>query len=311
MKHLFILNPVAGSKDRSRIIADAAEKLGLENTELYVTACAKDATREVQEQLENSAEHIRIYACGGDGTFNEVVTGIIRSGSKNCSVAVVPTGSGNDFIKALPEYTASDFRDLRRASKGETMPLDVMLVTDSESGTEYISVNVASAGFDSAVADGMGKYRRTLGGKGSYNMSLAECFLKYETYEYTIYCDDKDVFGGAKSCMFALAANGNYYGGAYKAAPLAEINDGYMDFICIDRVTRSKFLKLVGVYKRGEHLEKAKGVVTYRKCKKLKFVSPGRIPFNVDGEIILMKDPEIRLLEGAVNLVLPKAKTNG
>lgn len=306
MKHLFILNPVAGSKDRSGIISEAVEKLNLENSEKYVTVCAKDAIREVCEQLKNTDEHLRIYACGGDGTFNEVVTGIIRSGSKNCSVAVVPTGSGNDFIKAFPQYSPSDFRDLKRVSKGNTVPLDVISVTDSESGTEYISVNVASAGFDSAVADGMGKYRRILGGKGSYNMSLVECFLKYEKYEYTVICDDEDVFGGAHPCMFALAANGNYYGGAYKAAPYAKVNDGLMDFVCIDRVSRAGILKLVNIYKKGEHFEKAKDIVTYRRCKKLKICSPNRIPFNVDGEIILMRDPELKILESAVELVLPK-----
>ena len=106
--------------------------------------------------------------------------------------------------------------------------------------------------------------------------------------------------------MFALAANGNYYGGSYHAAPRAVINDGYMDFLSIDRVNRRSFLKLVGIYKKGEHMEKAKGVITYRRCKKLKFVCDGRIPFNVDGEIILMKDPEVKILEGAVNLVLPR-----
>lgn len=305
MKHLFILNPVAGTKDRTEMISRAVSKLGISDTELYTTVCAKDATRKVQETLAAAKDHVRIYACGGDGTFNEVVTGIIRSGNKNCSVAVVPTGSGNDFIKALPQYTPSDFRDLRRAVNGEAMPIDVMLVTDSESGTEYVSVNVASAGFDSDVADGMNKYRRVLGGKGSYNMSVVECFLKYKTYKYTVLCDDTDVFGGEKDCMFALAANGNYYGGSYYAAPRAVINDGYMDFLCVHRVTRSYFLKLVNIYKKGEHLEKAKSVVTYRRCKKLRLVCPDRIPFNVDGEIILMKDPEIKILEGAVNLILP------
>lgn len=305
MKHLFILNPVAGNKDRSVIISEAVDKLHLENCEKYVTVCAKDAIREVAEQLKNTDEHLRIYACGGDGTFNEVVTGIIRSGSKNCSVAVVPTGSGNDFIKAFPEYTASDFRDLKRITKAHTVPLDVILVTDSESGTEYISVNVASAGFDSAVADGMGKYRRILGGKAAYNMSLAECFVKFEKYEYTVICDGEDVFGGSHPCMFALAANGNYYGGAYKAAPYAKVNDGYMDFVCIDRVSRGGILKLVNIYKKGEHFEKAKDVVTFRRCKKLKICSPHRIPFNVDGEIILMRDPSLKILESAVELVLP------
>ena len=60
MKHLFILNPVAGNKDRSVIISEAVDKLHLENCEKYVTVCAKDAIREVAEQLKNTDEHLRI-----------------------------------------------------------------------------------------------------------------------------------------------------------------------------------------------------------------------------------------------------------
>ncbi len=306
MKHLFILNPVAGNKDRSVTIGEAVKKLVLPNAEVYVTVCAKDAVREVQKRLSETEEHLRIYACGGDGTFNEVVTGVIRSKNKNCSVAVVPTGSGNDFIKAFPQYAPSDFRDLRRMVKGETTPLDVLSVTDADSGAQYISVNVASAGFDSDVADGMNKYRRTIGGKWAYNVSLVDCFFKYPKHAYTVLCDGEDLFDGEKECMFALAANGNYYGGSFKAAPNASVNDGFIDLIVIDRVNRRQFLSLVNIYKKGEHLEKAKDFVTYRQCKAVDFISEKRIPFNVDGEIILMSNPKVQMLEGAVNLILPK-----
>ena len=305
MKHLFIINPVAGSKDRSGLITEAINSLDIENKSVYITECHKDAVRAVKERLENETEHIRIYACGGDGTFNEVVTGVYLSGNKNCSVAVVPIGSGNDFIKVFPQYTPSDFRDLRRLISGKTQSTDIMLVTDTKTGEKHISINVASAGFDSAVAADMNKYRRVFGGKGSYTASLAENFLKYSNYKYTIICDGENIFGGEKSLMFALGANGNFYGGAFKAAPRATTNDGYIDFIAIDRVSRMKFLKLVDIYKKGEHLEKAKGLVTFRRCKSLQFLSNEVIPFNVDGEIIPMTNPKLEIIPAAIEIVLP------
>lgn len=306
MRHLFIINPKAGSKDRSRMVMDTIKRRNPQNHEIYVTHCAKDAVGAVYDRLfMQEDEHTRVYACGGDGTFNEVVTGILKSGNKNCSVAIIPIGSGNDFIKSFPQYTASDFRDIRKLLLGDTVPVDVMQVSDSKTNSTYYCINMASAGFDAGVAEGMDKYRRIVGGKASYNVSLAESFLKYKKYSYKVYLDGENIFGGERTCMFVLAGNGNVYGGAYRATPYASVNDGLIDFITIDFVNRMKLLQLIGVYKKGEHIEKEPQLVTFRRCKSIKLETAERVPLNVDGEIILVNDPCIEIIPQAINFVLP------
>ena len=64
MKHLFIVNPAAGKKNRSSVIADAVARLGLSGAEIYVTACPKDAVREVCDRL---GDHNRSDLADADG----------------------------------------------------------------------------------------------------------------------------------------------------------------------------------------------------------------------------------------------------
>lgn len=306
MKHLFIVNPAAGKKNRSSVIADAVARLGLGGSEIYVTACPKDAVREVSDRLKKANDFIRIYACGGDGTLNEVITGVYLSGYRRCAVASVPTGSGNDFIKMFDGFSASDFRDLAALTAGEYRPIDLMLVTDTGTGTVYPCVNLVSAGFDAAVADGMGKYRRVFGGNTAYNLSLIECLVSQTKNRYTLKCDGEELFPSERDFLFALGGNGQYYGGGYKAAPKALPDDGLIDFVCVDTVSRLKFISLVGKYRRGEHIDTMRDIVTFRRCRSFRICAGKRIPVNVDGEIILMTDPEITVLPGAINIILPK-----
>ena len=101
MKHYFIINPVAGGKDRTEEISctvKEAMKSAAPNDafEIYVTKGPMDASRAVKEKA-SGGEELRIYACGGDGTLNECVNG--AAGFENAAVTHYPTGTGNDFIK--------------------------------------------------------------------------------------------------------------------------------------------------------------------------------------------------------------------
>ena len=99
MKHLFIVNPVAGGKDRREYVAEQARRAleGSEDAyEVYVTTAPMDACARIAAEAA-SGEELRVYACGGDGTLNEVVNG--AAGHANAAVTHFPGGSGNDFIK--------------------------------------------------------------------------------------------------------------------------------------------------------------------------------------------------------------------
>ena len=99
LKHIFIINPSAGKNDsRQRIytMAEALrEKHGLD-VQCMLTASVGHAAA-LARGLAESGEEVRLYACGGDGTVNEVANGI--AGYANAAMTCIPIGTGNDFLK--------------------------------------------------------------------------------------------------------------------------------------------------------------------------------------------------------------------
>ncbi len=306
--HLFIINPKAGAKDRYPKMAEEINKLSVTG-EVFVerTEYRGHATEIVSDYLSRSNEFLRIYSCGGDGTLSEVVSGVHASENKNCAIGVVPIGSGNDFIKNFSDFTKDDFLNLSKMCEGDCIPADVIEVSDADK--KAVSINIVSAGFDAATAKGMSKYKRIpLLRKISYELSLVECLFTKRKHKFKLIADGVEVEDGTNNYLFALAANGTYYGGGYKASPLSDLSDGYMDFIRIKTVGLIKFLKLVGKYRRGEHLS-ITDIVDWQRCKKLEFVKDEYIDMNLDGEIIPMKNPTVEIIDDAVKVILPTVKT--
>ncbi len=303
-QHLFIINPKAGSKDRYAKMSDTIRNLAIDGVVfIEKTDYPGHATEIVLDYLSRSSDFLRIYSCGGDGTLSEVVSGVYASENKNCAIGVVPIGSGNDFIKNFGGMTKNDFLDLAKMTDGDYISTDVIKVSDEEKSA--VSINIVSAGFDAAAAKGMSKFKRIpLIRKFSYEFSLVECLFTKTKHRFKLIADGVEVEDGTKDYLFALAANGTYYGGGYKASPLSDLSDGYMDFIRIKTVGFFRILRLVGIYRKGEHLS-ITDIVDWQRCKKLEFVKDGYIDMNLDGEIIPMKNPTVEIIDDAVNVILP------
>lgn len=120
MKHLFIINPAAGSRDRTEYykaqIADLAKDL---DYEVFVSQ-APGQCREAAARAAESGEAYRIYSCGGDGTLNEVVSG--AAGHDNVAVTMYPCGSGNDFIRIFSETEPPGFVPITGSGGGHLRP---------------------------------------------------------------------------------------------------------------------------------------------------------------------------------------------
>ena len=302
-QHLFVINPKAGSRDRFAKMSDTIRHLPIDGVVfIEKTDYPGHATEIVLDYLSRSSDFLRIYSCGGDGTLSEVVSGVFASENKNCAIGVVPIGSGNDFIKNFSGITKNDFLDLEMMVEGDCISTDVIKVTDKQKSA--VSINIVSAGFDAAAAKGMSKFKRIpLIRKFAYELSLVECIFTKRKHRFNLIADGVEVEDGTQDYLFALAANGTYYGGGYKASPLSNLSDGYMDFIRIKTVGIMKFLKLVGIYRRGEHLP-IKEIVTWQRCKKLEIIRDGYIDMNLDREILPMKNPTVEIIDDAVNVIL-------
>ena len=136
MRHLFIINPAAGSKNRTESYSEEIHRICRKkhlNYDIRVSTAPGECTRFAREAAETGEEH-RLYACGGDGTLNEVVQG--AAGYPNVAVTVFSGGSGNDFVKLFNDPSA--FFVLERLLDAEEATFDLIRCN------EDLSLNICS-----------------------------------------------------------------------------------------------------------------------------------------------------------------------
>ncbi|MBE6737740.1 MAG: diacylglycerol kinase family lipid kinase [Ruminococcaceae bacterium] len=303
MRHIFIINPTAGKTSAVDSLRMQIHSLKTEDAvEIFVTRRAGEA-KHIAEREASVGDKIRIYACGGDGTANEVLEGI--AGHNNCAMGIIPIGSGNDFVKALEPYAKEDFLCLQNMIDGVEKTIDIM-----ECGGRY-SMNVFSVGFDAAVAKNVDKFKRLpfVSGSFAYKLSIVYCLFTKRKHKVKITIDGKpfEKADYKKTTLLAIGGNGQFYGGGFKAAPKAQLSDGYIDFVHSNTLSVLKFALMVGKYKKGEHINNPKlPFITFKRCKSIGFQAEAPIDINVDGEIYSMMNPVLKISEGALKLVLPK-----
>jgi YegS/Rv2252/BmrU family lipid kinase len=303
MKHIFLINPAAG-KDKEKkwlveLIKKSAEKLSL-SAEIYFTRGEGDAFDYVSKVAEGG-EKIRFYACGGDGTFNEVVSAAV--GKENVSVGCIPCGTGNDFVKNFDDI--NDFLDVEKQLTADEEKIDVI-----DADGNY-SVNICNMGFDADVADGVIKFKRLpkISGNMAYSLSVITSLVKKIGFKAKIICDGE--FKALENIMMMVVANGICYGGGYYGAPKAKINDGLMDVCIVKKLSRFQIAGLIGDYKKGNHLDnpKFKKYIEYFRCKNIEIESESPFTVSRDGEISKTEKAVIHIIKGGVNFLNPTIKT--
>lgn len=303
--HLFIVNPTAGKKDMSLAIAEKAKSLGLENTFVEITKGKGHATKIAGKWVKNSGgKFVRIYACGGDGTINEVINGVC--GLENCAVGGVPIGTGNDFLRTFEEYSKEDFLNLENMTRGKIKTIDLL---ECEG---HIAMNEVSVGYDCAVAKNVVRFKGIplVGGSLAYKLSIVYCLFSKLRHRFELFADGKPMENNGDEYLLAVFGNGKYYGGGIKGAPEADPFDGFIDMVYISRVSAVKFLRLVSKFIKGLHTrdESCSKHVVSKRCKAVDIKTNGFADISVDGEIYSMLNPKIRIREKAVSIILP-AKT--
>lgn len=312
MKHIFILNPAAGKgragKDFPHKIIETCKRLGADY-ELHKTTERGDGEHFVKERCksrgldENGAEEtLRFYACGGDGTLNEVVNGAF--GYKNVEITAIPTGTGNDFIRNF--NCNKKFLDIERQIKGEPLSVD-LIQYETKSEIRY-GINMFNIGLDSDVVVKVAELKKKplISGTTAYVLGVAIVLGKKEGVSLEAEFDDGTSQGG--DIMLIAIANGCYCGGGFKGVPLANIQDGLIDVSIVEMITRRTFLSLIGKYKKGTHLEdpNIKKIVTYKKCRSLYIKSEKDMRVSIDGEISLLKEVDFKVIPKAINFSIPQ-----
>lgn len=301
MKHIFIVNPAAGRSDSTaKVVSDiwaAAEETGID-CEILTTEYPRHAVLLVREKAAEYPDRpLRFYACGGDGTLNEVADG--AAGLPNVSITHYPTGSGNDFIKLFGSGCKA-FHRLKELIRGEELPMDYM---ETDHG---VSLNVFSVGVDARIAAGMQKYKRipALQGKAAYNMSTVENILRGVSEPYEVLVDGKHFSG--RFCM-VLAGNGRFYGGGSEPVPEADPTDGKLDVLLVKELSLLKLAGVIGDYMKGFH-RRYPQYITKLMAKELtiRHADGKNLTVNLDGEIVRSPSVTLQLSRHKLRFVIPR-----
>lgn len=296
-KHLFIVNPIAGGKDSTEDVRRAVERVFCgreEEYEVYVTKRAMDAPEKIRSEA-GECEHLRVYACGGDGTFNECVCG--AAGLDNAAVCPFPTGTGNDFCRMFGEEKDL-YRDLEALVEGGETPIDLI-----DCNGRY-SANICSVGIDARIGTEVHKYSSLplIGGAAAYVVSAVVNVFKGITRKMHIVADEFDETG---DYTLVCACNGRYYGGGFNPSATARPDDGILDIFIVKKISLFTLARLIGQYAAGK-ADKFPQYIKHLRGKNIDISFEEENVINLDGEAVFSKRASMHLIRNAVRLIVPK-----
>ena len=321
---LAVVNPHAGSGRTASEWKKAEQMLisrGIAFT-CRMTDCRQHATEIACRAAEEG--YRRFIAVGGDGTIHEVLGGIacaignarLNGGKMDLSefyLAVIPVGSGNDWIKAhgITHDTASV---VGLIEKGSFALQDIAKVTVLEHsrgkeggdmlvpGPYSYMVNIGGAGLDARVCDRV-NYQKNRGKKGRmlYINSLVYNLVHGDIFNVSIECDGNVVYDG--ECLSVAFGIGQYSGGGLRQTPDAVTDDGLLDYTVIPPVSVMEMLKdgprlFNGTFTKADFL-------VCGRCRSMTVhTAPGHTaPVEVDGEIVGALPVRIEILPQQINVL--------
>lgn len=270
-KLLFIVNPCAGQKKILRHLGDVISIFNQHDFEVtvYMTACSGDGTRIARERC---ADFDRVVCAGGDGTLNEVITGVLQSGAKT-PIGYLPCGSTNDFASTL-RLPTNLLQAARIAATGTPEPHDV-----GKFGDRYFSYVASFGAFTRSsyatpqnVKNALGHLAYWLDGI----QELAQIRPSHVRFEY----DGKTVEG---DYIFGAISNSTSVGGVLTLDPRqVDLQDGLFELLLIrspkDRIELRELLRAIREQKYDC------SVITFDSFSSLTVWPDSAMPWSLDGE---------------------------
>ena len=294
MKHLFIINPAAGSQDRTADYTAEIQRLckGLD-CEIAVSQAPGECRRLAREAAQ-TGEKVRIYACGGDGTLNEIVSG--AAGFPNAAVTAFSGGSGNDFVKIFSEPAA--FSKLSRLLDAEETVFDLIACNDD------LALNVCSVGLDARIGTDVARYKRLpfLHGFNAYALSTLVNLFRGISEHYIVEINGEHI---DEEQTFVCVCNGRYYGGGFNPVPEADPADGKLDVLLVKKVSLLQVPGIIGKYKNGRYRELPEFIRHFR-TDRVRVICDRPSAVNLDGELRIAEDIGISVAREKVRFFYPR-----
>ena len=309
-KPLCVVNPRSGGGRTGQVLGDlrATIERALGEVDVAVTERPQHGI-ELAERGVSEGRSL-IIAVGGDGTFSEIVDGVMRSGGAGaCHVALIGQGTGGDFRKTLGIEHRLD-RYLEAIASGRTRTVDVGKATFRDtakqggSRLERYFVNILSAGMGGLVDQYVATGSRALGPTAAYFVASTKALLRARAGQLVCHVDGLAVPVRLRSYMIAIC-NGQYFGSGMHVAPMAKVDDGVFEVVSMDAPSKLAFAAFSQKIYKGDHLRSEH--VRHFSCKRITVElenedARDRFLLDVDGEPIGGLPLEIEVVPGAITL---------
>ena len=303
-----IINTSSGSEkgcDIEKIIKNYLSDAG-EEFRIYRTEKAGDIADFAGSITENTDKMTHIMLAGGDGSINELLSGI--EDTKKTVLSIIPTGSGNDFARAvkIPHNIRLALDIAVRRKRTKAIDLGEVIYDNGERRKFLISAGI---GFDAAVceeamnSETKKKLNKIGLGRLSYGViAIKQIFGALRPDGYISFDGGEKI--GLKRFLLAAFMNEPFEGGGFLFGPHASHSDGKLDVCLVDRVSGLKFFMALPFGFFGKHYM-FKNVNEHR-GEKISIHLNYPLWVHTDGEVSRQaEDLEIRVLKSAINITLP------
>ena len=296
-KLLFIINPNAGMRKAARMLPEILSVFNRADYDVrvYVTAEAGDATRAVETMAEGSD---LVVCSGGDGTFNETITGLMRA-NLQMPVGYIPSGSTNDFAASL-QIPSDPVEAARQVVEGTTNFYDL-----GRFGQRYFSY-VASFGAFTKVSYSTPQSVKNLLGHMAYLLEGMQEISQIRKHHVKLTLDDGEIL--EDDYIFGAICNSTSVGGIMTLDPgQVDLKDGKFEVLLIQAPKSWQEISecLLAVQKQQYNST----MMTFRSASRILVEADPEMPWTLDGE----KEEghrlvEIQNLQQAIPIIQKKEK---
>ena len=267
--YFFIVNLIAGQGRCKELFPQVKMELDRRRIQydLHFTNEPMEAIDVAKMGIEAGFSHI--VAMGGDGTVNEVANGLLGS---DATLAVIPAGTGNDFIRMLG-IPGNPMQAIDTLLDGTTRTMDLGQV-----GDDRYFVNGLGIGLDAQVARDVLKMEHLRGAPAYLTAAVRQVF-RFRAFPVTLSTPEEQF---ELTCLSLGIANGIYAGGGFKLAPKADIDDGLIDISALGDYPKLERLLRLPKVRAGKHVDWKR--TTYRQAIEATISSPKKLIAHVDGE---------------------------
>jgi len=292
MKLVLLVNPRAG-KNKAKHVAGKACAI-LQQRGIQTEVCFSEYPGQIQELAahHSAGEFDGIVSVGGDGTLFETINGLAQTDLEfSMPVGIIPVGTGNSFAKDLGIHSFDTA--VEKICQGNMRRVDLGHCR-CDSGAYYF-INVLGFGWAADVAQQAVRYKRL--GSLSYVISIFALIRNLSFYRLELTIDGKT---HERENCFVEICNSSKTGGDMLIAPDAQIDDGLLDVIVLNKISRTRLLRAFPRIYKGSHLELPE--VERFKASQISVKSSVPKTCTPDGEVLGQTPLELKVCPGQITL---------